>query len=73
LDGGGAEKVVTFLNNISQTKNSDLGPKYGIFSLFEASKKGGGKKPSKHAYIRDKVKIEYIDKIPSVGGKYNTF
>jgi hypothetical protein len=30
----------------------------GIFSLFEASKGGGCKKPSKHAYMREKVKSE---------------
>jgi hypothetical protein len=47
---GGTEKVITF-NNISQTKNC-LGPKWGSFSLFEASKKGGIEKPSKHNYMR---------------------
>jgi hypothetical protein len=35
--GGGAEKVFTFFNNISQTKNSVWGLNRAFFSLFEAS------------------------------------
>jgi hypothetical protein len=42
FNGGGAEKVITLLNNISQTKKQCLGHKkrmfYTIFTLFEASK-----------------------------------
>jgi hypothetical protein len=39
--GDGAEKVVTFFNNISQTKNSvEGGLNRAFFLLFEASKRG---------------------------------
>jgi hypothetical protein len=41
LVGGRAEKMVTFLNNISQTKTS-VGGLNKQFLPFETTKKGGG-------------------------------
>jgi hypothetical protein len=54
FDGGPRQKSDHFLNNISQTKNSVWGLNRAFFLLSEASK--GGKKPPKHAYMREKVK-----------------
>jgi hypothetical protein len=48
FDRGGAEKV----NTISQTKTSILVLNRAFISQFEASKMGGGLKPSKHAYMK---------------------
>jgi hypothetical protein len=55
FDGGPLRKSGHFFYNISEMKNSVLGLNRTFFSLFEASK-GGGKKPSKHVYITEKVK-----------------
>jgi hypothetical protein len=47
-----AEKEVTFLNNISQTKTSVGGLTKAFFSSFGTTKKGGGvKKALKALYI----------------------
>jgi hypothetical protein len=54
--GDGAEKVVTFLNNISQTKTSVWGLNRACYHCLRPQKRGVDKKPSKHAYIREKVK-----------------
>jgi hypothetical protein len=53
--GDGAEKVVTFFNNISQTKNSVWGLNRAFFHCLRPQR-WGDKKPSKPAYIREKVK-----------------
>jgi hypothetical protein len=54
FDGGPRRKSGHFFNNISQTKSSVC---EGMYALFEASKKGGEKRPSKHVYMREKVNI----------------
>jgi hypothetical protein len=59
LDGGRCRKSGHFFNNISQTKNSVWGLNRAFFHCLRPQK-GGGKKPSKHAYIREKVKISFV-------------
>jgi hypothetical protein len=56
--GDGAEKEVTFLTTFLKRKTV-FGAFMGIFSLFEALKKGG-KKPSKHAYIRQRLSMKHF-------------
>jgi hypothetical protein len=51
-------KIGHFLTTFLKRKNSVWGLNSAFFSLFEGSKRrrGGGKKPSKHVYMREKVK-----------------
>jgi hypothetical protein len=53
----GAEKVVTFLNNISRTKNGVWGLNRTFFTVWGLKRGGGDKKPSKHVYIRERLNI----------------
>jgi hypothetical protein len=52
--GGGAKRMVTFLYNISQTKKCI----WAFFHCLMPQKRGGGgEKPSKLVYMREKVKV----------------
>jgi hypothetical protein len=51
LVGGRAEKVVTFLSNISQTKTSVWGLNKAFFHHLRQQKGGGQKKALKGVYV----------------------
>jgi hypothetical protein len=71
FDRGHAEKVVTFCNNIFQTKNSVSGLNMTFLHCFRLQNWwGGDKKPSKHAYMREKVNLNHLMLLFLMGNEY---